>query len=193
MHKSQELLEKNEFRANAKKIRQNVINPLDKSKSILNSLINLPEFQNADTVFSYMSINTEVCTKTINPYILDEKKTLALPKVLNKSMEFFQVTNIENDVCKGFFNILEPKENLPKTKNFDVILVPAVAFSKIGHRIGYGAGFYDRYLSDKNGIFIGIAFDEQIFKSIPIDEFDIKMDILVTPTQILRNGFPEHY
>lgn len=179
-------MDKKEFRKYAKNIRQNVINTQEKTNCILKNLVVLEEYQNAKTIFSYMSIQTEVSTTCINKHILDEKKTLALPKVYDKSMEFKKVLNLAVDTEKGSFNVLEPIENLPVVDNFDVILVPAVAFCKRGYRMGYGAGFYDKYLCNKRGKFIGICFDEQIFDSIPIDEFDVKMDILVTPTQIIR-------
>lgn len=177
---------KSEFRKKAKIIRQNVLNKNNKTKSILKNLISMPEYQNAQTIFSYMSIQSEVETFDINAEILRKKKTLALPKVYLKSMEFHSVCDLESDTCKGAFGVLEPKEQMPVIEKFDLILVPAVAFCKQGFRMGYGAGFYDRYLSGKKGIFIGICFDEQIFDEIPKDEFDVKMHYLVTPSGVRK-------
>lgn len=178
-------MDKKQFRAYAKNIRQNVINTDNKTKCILKNLTLLAEFSDAKTVFSYMNIQSEVPTFAINEYILQQKKTLALPKVYEKSMKFHLVKNLKNDTQKGAFNVLEPSSNLPILEKFDVILVPAVAYSQDGFRLGYGAGFYDKYLSNKKGVFVGVCFDEQIFPQIPKETFDIKMDFIVTPTKIV--------
>lgn len=177
-------MDKKTFRQHAKNVRKNAFSK--NSAEILKNLQKIPEFSCANTIFSYVNTQTEVITLDVNQYILNKKKTLALPKVYGKSMEFHKVFNLENDLISGSFNILEPLYNLPKIYDFDVILVPAVAYSMGGYRLGYGAGFYDKYLENKKGVFIGICFDVQIFNEIPKDEFDIKMDFLVTDTQIIK-------
>ncbi|MFI3227470.1 MAG: 5-formyltetrahydrofolate cyclo-ligase [Clostridia bacterium] len=177
---------KSEFRQKAKIIRQNVIYNDIKTNSILKNLLSTPEYQASEVIFSYMNIKTEVSTLEINQKILADKKSLALPKVYGELMKFHKILDLKNDTIEGAFKILEPKINLDILNNFDIILVPALAFSKKGYRLGYGAGFYDKYLQNKKGIFIGICFDEQIFDEIPRDKFDIQMDLLITPTKIIN-------
>jgi 5-formyltetrahydrofolate cyclo-ligase len=119
---------------------------------------------------------------------------LAFPKIENKRMEFYTASS-EADFSLGHFGILEPKtENTAVCKidfktlvgnknNRVIVLVPGVAFSEAGYRMGYGAGYYDRYFENtaefKNVRLLGIAFDFQIY-DIPYDEHDIKMEQVIS-------------
>lgn len=181
-------MNKIEFRKNAIKTRDLAINRNHITKSIEKKLFDLNEFKQAKTIFSYKSFKSEVMTDEINNKILEHKKILALPKTCGDKMSFKQVVDIKKDLEIGSFNILEPKENLENIYKADVCIIPGVAFSKDCFRMGYGKGFYDRFLENKDILKIGISFDEQIFDKIPTDKFDVMLDIVITPTKIYRKS-----
>jgi 5-formyltetrahydrofolate cyclo-ligase len=97
-----------------------------------------------------------------------------------------------NDLAPGYCGILEPAADAAPASpdEFDVILVPGIAFDQSCCRLGHGGGFYDRLLPQlaPGALTIGIAFDEQVVDSLPREEHDVPVDVLVTPTRVLRRG-----
>jgi 5-formyltetrahydrofolate cyclo-ligase len=87
------------------------------------------------------------------------------------------------DLEKGGFGIMEPKDNCPIAEDIDVVLVPTVGITKNGIRLGYGYGYYDRFLSKSNAKTISLTYSKQIVKSIPFSEKDIKIDWVVTENE----------
>ena len=81
---------------------------------------------------------------------------------------------------------MEPKDDWPEEKSFDVILVPAIGLAKEGSRIGYGHGYYDKFLADKSVTKIALTYNKQIVKSIPYSDYDIKMDWIVSENESIR-------
>ena len=86
---------------------------------------------------------------------------------------------------KGSFGILEPKDDWVEEISLDIILIPAIALTKEGVRLGYGHGYYDRFLSDKSITKIALTYDKQIVKSIPCLEYDVKMDCVVSEKETI--------
>ena len=89
---------------------------------------------------------------------------------------------------KGEFDIPEPKDNAQVEEKHDVILVPCVGLDNEGNRIGYGAGFYDKYLEKKDLIKIGLSYSKQIVKTIPISDGDVKMDWIITEKDVIKTS-----
>ena len=87
---------------------------------------------------------------------------------------------------KGNFDIPEPKESCPIQETHDVILIPSIGLDNNGNRIGYGYGFYDKYLTKNESTKIALTYSKQIVKSIPNSEHDIKMDWIVTETDVIK-------
>ncbi len=172
---------KAEFRVKAKVLRNNIKNR--DIASIKSNLFSLEIFKNAQNIFSYSSFGSEVDTFDINQKIMNEF-ALFLPKVYGDDMLFHKISSFA-DLEIGAFDILEPIDSLPTSDIFDIIIVPALAFSEDKFRIGYGKGYYDKFLRNKQGIKVGICFDEQISDFIPYDNFDIKMDMIVTNKRII--------
>ena len=107
------------------------------------------------------------------------KKIVVVPKVNGNDMEFYVIKNM-NDLEIQSFGIREAKHNFVFDKNsIDLFLVPGVAFDMSGKRMGFGKGYYDRYLLDLDTYKIGICFREQLDDNIPTDEYDIKMDEII--------------
>lgn len=145
------------------------------------------EKETAD-LFAYFPCNHEADTREFLCEWLSEKKRVALPRVGSDgySMDFYYIDSLE-DVEKGYKGIFEPKKTCIKVDNSTnrIILVPGVGFDRQGNRVGYGKGFYDRYLEKHNfQKKIGIAFEFQIFDSILYEENDIRLDAVITEEQI---------
>lgn len=164
---------------------------INKSKEIFLNILKLKEFIESTQVLCFLNIKNEVDTSFIINYYRKNNKKTAVPKVNGNEMEFYYFTN-ENDLISGYFNIPEPinlnESNKCIPNNNDVIIVPGLAFDKYGGRIGYGGGFYDKYLSkNKNLIKIAVAYDFQVIEDkLEISEFDIKPDYVVTEKRILK-------
>ena len=161
------------------------------SKSITDKVIHLPEYRKASLIYAYASNTNEVWTFEIIKDALLSGKRVALPRVISDGvMEFREISAI-NDLKKGYQGIMEPGDDDvlldPKEDIPDIIMVPGVAFDTSKNRMGHGKGFYDRYLSEMpDSLFLGLAFDCQIEDTIPTDENDIPMDMIVTQDRVIR-------
>ena len=166
----------NEKSALRKKLLSLRDNSVEKELS-LSHLEDLAEFEKAKTVFCYVSAGSEVKTLDLIGEMLGKKKVL-VPYCTDKEGNMIAVEiNSPDDLEEGFFGILSPKNpvEFPKSE-IDFVIVPAIAFDKDGYRLGYGKGYYDRFLSDINPYRLGICKKELFLDKLPHDEFDIKMD-----------------
>lgn len=163
----------------------------NKSKDIFFNILKLKEFIEASQVLCFLNIKNEVDTSFIINYYRENNKKTAAPKVIGSEMEFYYFTN-EEDLISGYFNIPEPlnlnEYNKCIPDNNDIIIVPGLAFDKLGGRIGYGGGFYDKFLNKYNNLIkIAVAYDFQIIEDeLEISEFDIKPDYIVTENRIIK-------
>jgi 5-formyltetrahydrofolate cyclo-ligase len=181
------LVETKQSIRNALLQKRKTVNNSQESLKIYNNLLKVPIFDQAQSIMSYMNISSEVDTGSINKYILDEDKTLLLPVLINKEIKPSKFT-FDNNLKIGEFNIPEPSPFREYDKHWiELVLVPGVAFSsKTGHRLGYGKGFFDRFLKDFNGKKIGLCFEAQLVADLPFDESDISMDYLVTEERVIK-------
>lgn len=152
------------------------------SIAIENRVIRHPWFHAADTIYSYLSYNREVNTWSLVSKALKMGKRVAVPKVLGAEMEFYYIENLW-EVSPGVMGIFEPdgeKCRLATDKNA-LILMPLVGYDKERNRLGYGGGYYDKYLHRYPGHrTIGIAFSLQETDAIPSESTDLKPDIILT-------------
>jgi 5-formyltetrahydrofolate cyclo-ligase len=155
------------------------------SKQIQDNLRKIEPYRNAKSIGAYYSIGSEVKTQDILHDILKFGKELALPKVVKKDLVFKKIASTL-DLEEGNFSVMEPKENCPIVKKMDVIIVPSIAITKDGYRLGYGFGYYDRYLSDKKTIKIALCYSKQIIKSFPVSDHDVRMDYVVTEDEVMK-------
>lgn len=156
------------------------------SKQIRKNLGKVEQYRKAQVVACYHSTGSEVKTHEIMQEILSHGKTLALPRVQEENLVFCEVKKFE-DLEKGEFGIMEPKQYCKIIDCFDLVIVPAVAMAKNGQRLGYGMGFYDRFLADKKIPTIALAFSKSIAKNIPHSDDDVKISIIVTEDEIIRS------
>jgi 5-formyltetrahydrofolate cyclo-ligase len=159
-------------------------------ESIFNRFISSEFYKKAATIFAFVSFKSEVDTHKIIKYAAEDGKTIYVPKIQSKEkgIEIFKIEDF-NQLKKGYFGILEPVEGcVPADKNtIDLILMPGVAFDRLGGRLGYGAGFYDRFLSgmDEKANKIALAYHFQILNRIPMDKYDIPIDGVISEGEII--------
>lgn len=159
-------------------------------KRILEKVLSLPEYRRAKAVLTYVSMRSEADTKRLISEALKEGKTVAAPRVSGKEMQFYVIASQE-ELEEGYFGILEPGAACPLFSFSDVspeeifLLMPGTAFDRTGGRIGYGGGFYDRFLSEHLELKrIALAYEVQMMERVPREEYDLCMDKIVTETGI---------
>lgn len=156
------------------------------SKKMQKRLKKIKAFREAQKIGVYYPIGSEILTQDIIQELLSNGKEVFLPKVKGKDIEFRKIINFVS-LEKGSFNILEPKEDCKKDNNLDVILVPTVGISSEGVRLGYGHGYYDRFLANYKTVSISLTLEKQIVKNIPKEKHDIIIDWIVTEDRIFRS------
>ncbi|MGC9374346.1 MAG: 5-formyltetrahydrofolate cyclo-ligase [Bacteroidales bacterium] len=151
-----------------------------KSKIIFEQVEQWTEFQKADTLMAYWSMDDEVYT---HDFVLKwfQTKTIILPSVKGDELEL-RVFKGMDDMTEGdAFGIKEPKELYKKELDqIDLVIVPGVAFDKKNNRLGRGKAYYDKLLSKTNALKVGVCFDFQMLDSVPADQYDIKMDRIIS-------------
>lgn len=156
-------------------------------REIARNLAEMKEFVEAKDVLCYVSTDDEVDTRQIINFSLSQEKNVYVPKVVSKEkMEFYKINSL-SELRKGYFGISEPDTGNEKFENGDAIcVVPGLCFDKEGNRLGYGGGFYDRFLQNKKMITVSLAYSSFILKKINCDEYDVKMDYIVTQSGVLN-------
>lgn len=158
-----------------------------KSGIIHEKLLNSGEYKKAKRIVCYISMerSNEVETKTLVERFLKDGKLVFVPYVENEKVDIAQISGMD-DLEKGAFGILEPKKELRTQldkSQIDLIIVPGLAFDKLGNRIGYGYGYYDEFLACTNCIKIGFAFSSDIIDIVPRDVWDVRVDKVITDSE----------
>ena len=166
------------------RLRKQIDNKEEKSRIIKDRLIKLDEYLNSKKVGIYYSMDQEVDTKPIIEDLLDRKKEVYLPKVVGENMIFIKIDSLDFEKEKSSFGVTEPilNEKSILEDDLDLLIIPGICFDLSKNRVGYGKGFYDRYIGEKNIIKISLCFDKQVLinDTIQINTNDKKMDIVVT-------------
>ena len=189
MTKSVQLREKEALRKFLMNRRSELNPSIDFQSNMLNSFKPLIEEIENEYIGTYMSFRDELDTKKLNQYLLERELNLALPAInfQTKEINFFMY-NKNTELIENKFSILEPK-NKDKVIFPKIILIPLLGYSKSGFRLGYGGGYYDKYLS-KNGIGdvkkIGIAFSFQEVEEIPFEDHDERLDWILTEKHLYK-------
>lgn len=162
-----------------------------KSRRIKERLFSLKEFKKAHTILFYYSKGSEVETKEMMKEALRQEKRVLLPRVKGKEIYLGEIKELDQDVERGSFGILEPKETSKKTtpKGVDLVVIPGIAFDLEGGRIGYGFGYYDRFLKrfPKKVSLVALAYDFQIVDRLPVGRYDGGVGKVITETRIIAN------
>ena len=155
------------------------------SERIHQNLKRITSFTNSQNIACYFPIGSEIDTHNIMLDMLEQDKNLLLPRIVNNNLEFCIVPNLEK-LEKGSFEIMEPKDSCKKAEKINCILIPTVGISKTGIRLGYGKGYYDKFLSSTDAVKISLTYAKQIVKSIPNDSHDVKIDWIITEDENVK-------
>lgn len=184
------MMDKNEIRKQMSELRRQLTKTqiVEYSEQIIRRLYQKTEYQLAQTIYCYVSYREEVMTHQLIENALLQGKRVAVPKVLGKKMEFFYINGLQ-ELQNGTMGILEPSGiGSPANDNHALMILPGLAFDRSYNRMGYGGGYYDKYitthLEHKFNKF-AVAFDFQIMEQIKTEEYDVKVDHIITPTQII--------
>lgn len=152
-----------------------------RSDKLTTLLLEQPFYRESKTIYCYVSYRYEVDTWHFIMYSLQAGKRVAVPKVLGKEMKFYYIESIE-ELEKGYNGIFEPSEtNEEAVEENALFIMPLVAFDKEKHRLGYGGGFYDRYLEQyPNHFKVGIGFSFQETEYVPVEQYDMNPDRIWT-------------
>lgn len=177
-------MDKKELRKKFRESRDNILNREELSKKIAKNLFDFYEYQKAKSLFIFVSFRSEVNTEEIIEKSLADGKIVAIPKIYGNKMKAIRIKSL-NGLERNPMGILEPKDDEEYYK-IDLSLTPGLAFSKDGYRLGYGGGYYDRFFAKYSTKKVGLAFYDQLTDKIPKEEFDQKLDYLVTEKGIIE-------
>lgn len=160
--------------------------------AILERLGRLREYAEANTVFTYVSKSIEVDTVSVINKALSDGKKVAVPRCLPEThgMEFYEIQSW-NQLESGYCGVLEPdpKKCAPvKGTKDSVCIVPGLSFDSLGYRLGYGKGYYDRFLPGYKGVTIGLCYSGCIQWNLPHGYYDQPVDVLITEKYVRRTG-----
>lgn len=165
---------------------------MERSAKIVTTFLNLPEYHRAATVMAYVDFRNEVQTTHILENILQQGKRLVLPvtDVPQKKLIPSLILHFPDDLTPGTWGILEPSPQRiqpVEPKEIDLVIVPGVAFDTRGNRLGYGGGFYDRFLPNtrKNTTLVALAYELQVSSDVYHAEQDVPIHILITEERLL--------
>lgn len=161
------------------------------SGEILKNLYSLPEYQNAKTILTYVSTDVEVDTFPLIENAVQSNKRVAVPRCIEGKplIDFYYIEGAQA-LEHGSYGLLEPAAQPEKKydgKSGGLCIVPGLSFDRKGMRLGYGRGYYDRFLQNFKGITVGVCFSGFLSaRPLPAGRFDFPVSIVVTDRQIIR-------
>jgi 5-formyltetrahydrofolate cyclo-ligase len=171
----------------------------EKSRLIMERVTGLPQFQSAASIFTYVDFRSEVATRVLIDYMLEIGKQVVVPVTLVKDRDLLPVSisDPERELAPGYCSIPEPivairEKQLVSPGTIDLVLLPGSVFDERGGRMGYGGGYYDRFVSLKapQALRIGLAYELQVVERAPLQEHDELLDLILTEK---RNVTGERY
>jgi 5-formyltetrahydrofolate cyclo-ligase len=155
------------------------------SKKMQKRINKVYAFKDAQKIGLYYPIGSEILTQDIIQELISKGKDIFLPKVTGENIEFRKIEDF-GSLEIGNFDIMEPKEDCMVNNNLDIIVVPTVGISPTGIRLGYGHGFYDKFLARNRTTTISLILEKQIIKNIPKSEHDINIDWIITEDRMFQ-------
>ena len=139
----------------------------------------------------FKSFGSEVDTTELIEYSIIKGKIVALPKVVNNELKFYKIEHLKDTLIKSKLGVEEPianEINYIVKDNINLVIVPGLCFNKVGDRLGYGKGYYDRFLTNTNFKTIAICFEEQILEKeiLPVTYNDVKVQQVITDKEIIN-------
>ena len=186
---------KKEIRKITQKIRDG-IKPEEKKTLdgfIIKNLFTWDIYKNASYIFCYVSFRSEINTLEILKTAMVEGKTVTVPKIDLKagSMKAYEVKNIDEDLAPGEYGIKEPLDMCHEAdySKIDLIIAPGLGFTKKGGRLGYGGGYYDKFIQKNQNIPVcALTYDRLVLDYLPVKEHDVPVDYLITEKCVKKTG-----
>ncbi len=159
------------------------------SRQMADVILASREYREAPVILAYIDAKNEISPAGIVEDAWRQGKTVAVPRVHGKTMDFYRIQRWE-DLEPGAFGIREPRPDCPLVDiSQGLMLAPGVAFDRTGRRVGYGGGYYDRYLAAHPQLTVwGLAFECQLLEQVPAEETDRRMDQVVTEKGFRRDS-----
>lgn len=160
------------------------------SEAIIKNILTLAEYINCSTLLSYVSTEMEVDTFKLITVALKNGKKVAVPRCVEglPIIEFYYIKSL-GELVRGSYGLLEPRVN-PQNKyagNYGLCILPGLAFDRTGGRLGYGKGYYDRFMQNFKGDTAGVCFSNVLMDSpLPAGRFDIPVTTVVTDKEIIK-------
>jgi len=194
------------FNMDSTKLRKNTLNQRDllssieqqnRSRLIVDRVKKMAQFKSATTVFIYVDFRSEVATRPLIGHMLRCGKKVVLPVTLvqEKDLLAVSITDPEKELSPGYCSIPEPNVEIREKQRIspdiiDIILLPGSVFDERGGRMGYGGGYYDRFVSNKapQALRVGLAYDLQIVKRAPLQAHDELLDFIVTEKRTITGS-----
>lgn len=176
---------KNRLREESKQIRRNFSFEEKKKKdaAIFWRLTGLPQYQHCRMLLTFVSTPIEVDTRRIIQQALRDQKQVVVPRCIPDQiqMEFCRIHSLR-DLKKGTFSVMEPKTYCKVIRCFrnSICIVPGLAFDMYGYRLGYGKGYYDRFLKHYQGFRVGICYTDCLKNQLPHGKYDQAVHLLAT-------------
>lgn len=160
---------------------------------ILDRLFASITYRHSTDILLYASIRNEVDTWKIMERALADGKRVAFPCCNDDNTMTYRYVKDRSELSERTFGILEPDPECEEcvASNFSLLIVPALVFDKNGYRIGYGKGFYDRYLSGFEGVSIGLTYQRLLLPEVPKGRFDRHVDIIITEKGVYAVNAPK--
>ena len=166
---------------------------LEKSKKITDTLMNFEEYQQSEKIMLYIATKSEVQTQSIIESARKDNKKIFIPLIAQEKSDLIPslIHDFEKELALGNLGIVQPKEEFYRLfppDILDLVIVPGVAFTQQGYRLGRGGGYYDRFLCklEEHTYSIALAFEMQIIEKIPLDENDIPVDCIITEDRTIK-------
>lgn len=180
---------KNQLRLKYKDMRKNMPHSIKQQydQQIFNNLLKLQNFHQSDTILTYMSTEIEIDTYRIIEYSLNNKKKVALPKCTNNNMNFYYY-NKTKSLKKSKYGIWEPngiEKDLAVLSEKTICIVPGLSFDLNGYRLGYGGGYYDRFLYKNDSLItVGLCYQNNVVDKLIINQYDIPVNYIITENSL---------
>ena len=185
---------KTELRQKYRSLRQSMPQEIkdERDEAISRQVRRLWQYQNNDILLIYVSTAIEVDTFRIIRNAIEDGKKVAVPRCIpdSRNMEFYYIDSTD-DLAPGMFGVLEPAadpQRLYTENDGGLCIVPAFSYDWAGYRLGYGKGYYDRFLSRFQGNIVGICYSDCVQRSLPHGRYDRPVELLVTEKYLRRTA-----
>ena len=181
---------KDEIRKQYITLRKHIVNKKEKSLIIKDKLLSL--LNKYHVIGVYVSMDDEVFTDELIQELLNQSIEVVVPKIEGHVINFYQISSLNSlKTTDNKYGIREPDNNIAlkvKKEAIEAMIIPGIVFDTSLHRIGFGKGYFDKYLANTNVYKIGICFDEQLSNAmIPHHSYDVKMDIIITDQRTIKD------